>query len=219
MYRNFLYGVKTKSQPRWSGARRGSNRRPLRLEGLEDRMLLSGGPTIFTVTDTSGLSTDVGSLSFAIKQANANPNPAGSLIEFSTPLFSTPQTITLASTLALTGSAGPITIAGPGANLLTVSGGNAVEVFDVDFGATAVLSGLTISGGTASREAGGVFNDGTLTLLNSTVTANTVTGDGGEGGGVFNAGVMTISGCTITNNTVSGGTGRGEGGGVLTTTR
>jgi hypothetical protein len=217
MSRNSLYALKTKSQSHSNGAgeRHRRNRRSFGLERLEDRMMLSGGPTVFTVTDTSDLITDTGSLVFAIKQANANPNPAGSLIEFSTPLFSTPQTITLTSTLTLTGSAGPITIAGPGANLLTVSGGNAVEVFDVDFGTTAVLSGLTISGGSTTRDGGGVFNDGTLTLLNSTVTANTVTGDGGEGGGVYNEGVMTISGCTITNNTVSGGGGGGEGGGVI----
>ena len=213
MSRNFLYGLKTKSLSHSSAARdrHGRNRRPFGLERLEDRMMLSGGPTIFTVTDTSGLSTDTGSLVFALKEAIANPNPAGSLIEFSTPLFSTPQTITLTNTLDLFGSAGPITIDGPGANLLTVSGRNAVEVFEVDFDATAVISGLTITGGTAAREGGGIFNDGHLTLLNSTVTGNTISGSDGEGGGIINEGDMTISGCTITNNEVSGRDGFGGG--------
>lgn len=64
MYRNFLHVVKTKSNRPKSAARQrhGRNRPALGLEGLEDRMLLSGGPTIYTVSDTSGLSTDTGSL-------------------------------------------------------------------------------------------------------------------------------------------------------------
>ena len=138
------------------------------LEGLEGRVLLSLNPTIYTVTDTSDLVTDPGSLVYAINQANVNPNPAGSLIEFSTPFFSTPQTITLTSTLELSGTAGPITIAGPGANLLTVSGNNAVGVFTVPYNVTAVLSGLTILGGNSSFDGGGVDCDGSLTLLSST---------------------------------------------------
>ena len=100
------------SQPHPARAgRRG--RRSLGLEGLENRVLLSFSATVYTVTDTSDLVTDTGSLVYAIEEANANPNPAGSVINFSTPLFSTPQTITLTSTLELSGSAGPITIVGP----------------------------------------------------------------------------------------------------------
>ena len=126
MYRNFLSAVKTKSQRHPSGQRKRADRnhRPTQLEGLEDRRLLSGGPTVFTVTDTSDLPNDPGSLVSAINQANNNPNPAGSLIEFSKSIFSTPQTITLTSTLDLFGSAGPITIAGP-MKIKTVNSPNA----------------------------------------------------------------------------------------------
>jgi hypothetical protein len=213
MYRNFLYAVKTKSQRHPSGQRKRADRnhRPTPLEGLEDRRLLSGGPTVFTVTDTSDLPNDPGSLVSAINQANNNPNPAGSLIEFSKSVFSTPQTITLTSTLDLFGSAGPITIAGPGANLLNVSGNKTVEVFEVDEETTAVLSGLTISGGVASREGAGIFNEGILTISNSTIEDNTIAADDGEGAGVFNESVLTMSGCTITNNTLSGEDGQGGG--------
>jgi hypothetical protein len=184
----------------------------LELEGLEDRVLLSVNPTIYTVTDASDLVTDTGSLVYAIQQANANPNPAGSLIEFSPPFFSTPQTITLTSTLNLSGTAGPITITGPGANLLTVSGNKAVEVFDVNSGVTASLSGLTISNGLSSHNGGGIHNDGALTLLNSAVTNNEGIYGASlapvSGGGVQNDSSMTITGCTITNNSsVSNGGG------------
>ena len=213
MYRNFLCAVKTKSQRNSSGARKRPDRihRPTHLEGLEDRRLLSGGPTIFTVTDTSDLPNDTGSLVSAINQANVNPNPAGSLIEFSKSVFSTPQTITLTSTLELYGSAGPISIAGPGANLLTVNGNRTVEVFEVDFESTAVLSGLTISGGVSSREGAGIFNEGILTISNSTIQDNTIANDDGEGAGVFNESVLTMSGCTVTGNTISGVDGEGGG--------
>jgi hypothetical protein len=215
MYCNILRAVKTKSQRHSNGQRKRADRnhRPMPLEGLEDRRLLSGGPTIYTVTDTSSLSNDPASLVSAINQANNNPNPAGSLIEFSKSVFSTPQTITLTSTLELFGSAGPITIAGPGANLLTVSGNKTVEVFEVDFETTAVLSGLTISDGTSSREGAGILNEGVLTILNSTIQDNTIAGDDGEGAGVYNDGVLTMSGSTITNNALSGDD--GEGGGVV----
>ena len=74
------------------------------LEGLEERVLLSSGPTVFTVTSASGSAAAVGSLPFEITKANANTNTAGSVINFSQNLFkaATPRTITLSSTLALT---------------------------------------------------------------------------------------------------------------------
>ena len=104
------------------------------LEGLEDRLLLSGGPTIYTVNSTgngtSG-SGDSGTLPYVIGQANANPNTAGSVIQFDPTVFGSPQTITLSSTLMLSETAGPEVIDGPGASLVTVSGNNAVEVFSV----------------------------------------------------------------------------------------
>ena len=133
------------------------------------------------------------------------------MIEFSTPLFSTPQTITLTSTLVLSGSGGPITIDGPGANLLTVSGNNAVRVFAINAGVTAFLQGLTISSGLAT-DGGGINNDGRLYLFDSTIT-NNVADSGGDGGGIYNSTMLSISECTITNNSISGG--GGDGGGVF----
>ena len=97
------------------------------LEGLEDRVLLSGNPTYYTVnltSDTGASSgtdayptagTPSGDLLWAVTQANANTNSAGSVIEFDPTVFATPQTITLSSTLVLSESAGPEVIEGPGA--------------------------------------------------------------------------------------------------------
>jgi hypothetical protein len=205
-------------------------RRPRRLwalEGLEDRVLLSG-QSVYTVTDTSDSASDTGSLRYAVTQANADPNPSGSLIDFnlstSDPGYHATTgswTITLSSTLVLNESAGPEVIQGSGANLVTISGGNAVEVLQIASGVTAMVSGLTISQG----DGGGIGNSGTLNVTDCVIKNNittggfgggisnsgtlTVTGSAIEGnsadwgGGIENQGMMTISGCTITNNSAN----------------
>jgi len=173
------------------------------LEGLEERVLLSGNPTVYTVTDTSDNVTDTGSLRYAISQANANTNTAGSEITFSS-LFNMPQTISLGSTLALTETAGPEMIEGPGASNLTISGNNKVGVFNLAEGVTATLSGVTISGGMNNQAGGAIDNDGTLTVTNSTFINNT---SGADGGAVANDGTLAVTDCTIEKNTApfSGG--------------
>ena len=66
----------------WGGCR-GRPRRGRRLwllDGLEDRLLLSGNPTIYTVNSTDGGSSgsgDSGTLPYVIALADADPNPAG----------------------------------------------------------------------------------------------------------------------------------------------
>ena len=94
------------------------------LEHLEPRVVLS--PTIFTVNSTGNTSLGSGTsgtLPYVISQANANMNTQGSEIQFDSSVFSTPRTITLAATLVLSEKSGPEVIDGPGANLVTVSGG------------------------------------------------------------------------------------------------
>ena len=101
------------------------------LEALEDRLLLSGGPTVYTVnaiTDIGAGSGTAGDLLYCITQANSNSNSEGSEVQFDPTIFGTPQTITLSSTLTLSETAGPEVISGPGANLVTISGNNMVRV-------------------------------------------------------------------------------------------
>jgi chitinase len=202
---------KAMTSPSRRGARLRRGRRPAVLEALEDRVLLSTNPTAYTVTDTSDSAADTGSLRYAITQANANTDPAGSLIRFDPTVFSVPRTIALGSTLTLSETAGPEVIEGPGSSLLTISGNGAVEVFKVASTATtATLSGLTVSGGSAAHNGGGLDNEGTLSLTNCVVAGNSVSG-GGNGGGIYNNGPLTIADSTISGNSVSGG---GKGGGV-----
>ena len=89
-------------------------------------------------------------------------------------MFKTPQTITLSrhGQLELSDTTGTETITGPAAGV-TVSGGGASRVFQVDAGVTASISGLTITGGNAGYDnGGGLFNYGTTTLTDCTVSGN-----------------------------------------------
>ena len=123
-------------------------------------MLLSG-PTIYTVnvtTDSNPTSGGIGSgttgdFRYAISQAHANTNPAGSVIQFDPRVFnaSAPRTITPNLSLYLTETAGPEVIEGPGANILTIDGNNAV--WTRYLGIFSVFLGLLSRGETASEGA------------------------------------------------------------------
>lgn len=95
-----------------------------------------------------------------------------------------------------------LTISGPGASHLTISGGLSSRVIYVGApgGTPAVtISGLTISNGIAQpgEYGGGILNQGNLTLTNVAVSNNT-SYDGGSG--MQNEGFLSIDGCTFSNN-------------------
>ncbi len=97
---------------------------------------------------------------------------------------------------------GTETILGPAAGL-TVSGNDTSRVFQVDPSVSASISGLTITGGHADQ-GGGLFNSGTATLTNCTISGNTASG---KGGGFSSSGTGTLINCTISGNTASNGGG------------
>ncbi|MGP0069832.1 MAG: beta strand repeat-containing protein [Isosphaeraceae bacterium] len=177
------------------------------LEGLEHRVLLT--PTTYMVTSTSNDPTVLGSLPWAINQANNQGSPGyapansdGSQIAFDLSVFDTPQTIALTSTLELSETDGPEVIEGPGANVMTISGNGAVGVFQVASGVMATLSELTITDGRATQ-GGGIENAGTLTVARSGFDNN----EASDGGGIFNAGTLAVSVSTFSNNMTNRGGG------------
>ena len=89
-----------------------------------------------------------------------------------------------------------ISIEGPGAELLSIDAGGTSGVFTIDEGVTVSISGLTITGGSAT-EGGGIRNEGTLTVMNSTLRRNTAAS---IGGGIYNCGTLTITNCTLCGN-------------------
>ena len=103
-----------------------------------------------------------------------------------------------------------LSISGPGATYLAISGDNLnhaeYDVFQVDVGVTASISGVTIESG--NGYAGGILNDGTLTLSSSTLSGNS----GFVAGGIFNDGTLTLSSSTLSGNSAAGNSPAGGGG-------
>lgn len=123
----------------------------------------------------------------------------------------------LTGTLTLTGGElvinKSLTINGPGASVLAISGNHLGRVFHIIPGAgnTVNISNLTIkdglpkSDGTDFFGGGGVLiRNGTVNLTDCTITNNEATTAGNpSGGGIDNeGGVVTINRCSITNNKV-----------------
>jgi CSLREA domain-containing protein len=107
--------------------------------------------------------------------------------------FSVTGTITLTTALSVISS--NITINGPGASLLTISGNNNSRVFDVQSGTTAAITNLTIANGRATDGGGGIRNNGTVSLTNCDFYNNlSVTS---AGGAIYNNSSMTITNCNI----------------------
>jgi hypothetical protein len=201
------------------------DRRAWVLEGLEGRVLLSSSPTVFMVNSTGSGSTGTGTsgtLPYVIGLANANPNTGGSLIKFDSTVFpaSSSTTITLTSTLSLSETPGPEMIVGTvstavsGLPAVTVSGGGDVGVFSVTSGVTASITELTIANGSTGTNGGGILNQGTLTISDSTLTGDTAAGLGG--GIENNAGTLTVDDTFLAQcSAQSGGGGIEDDGGTL----
>lgn len=163
-----------------------------------------------TLTVTSLDDSGAGTLRSAIEQA-----ASGDTIDFQAGLSGT---ITLESPLPTLNL--DLTIQGPGAGLITVSGGDQHRVFFIASGAEVVISGLTVAdgftdfpvGGTETDGfGGGIFSLGSLTLEDSVLRDNFAEIGGG---GVSNAeGSLNVLRTTITGNSTAAG---GVGGGVDT---
>jgi hypothetical protein len=89
-----------------------------------------------------------------------------------------------------------------GGGLVTLSGGDTDRLFRVGEGVTVTLLNLTLRDGGNVDFAGAIFNQGTLTIRNSTLTDNTASGDIlAVGGAIFNQDTLTISNSTLAENT------------------
>ena len=186
---------------------------------LEDRQLLA----TFTVSNTlDAVNNNIpvtGSLRWAVDQAAA-AGGAG-VVDFSSSVFNTPQTITLTQLLTpiqINTPATSITINGPGTGLLTINGGGDGTVFEVDAGASATIEGMTITGASQGDNAA-VDDLGSLTMSNCIFTNNATSGLyvadsatvsncfflGGNsyfGAGIYvKGGTANFTNCTISNNT------------------
>jgi hypothetical protein len=187
----------------------------LRLEALEDRWLPS------TLTVLNNFDNGAGSLRAEITAAQS-----GDRIVFDKSLKG--QTITLTSgELAITQS---LTIDGPGAAKLTVSGNNASRVFDIRGSSTnVVIQDLTIANGFVSDTTvtgplgaaalgGGILdNQASLDLSHVTLANNEATNFIGGGGGVasISGAQLLVESSTFTGNVAAGTSIDSPGGAIL----
>lgn len=177
--------------------------------------------TTYTVTDTTN--SGPGSLRAAIESAN---NHVGAdIIEFN---IAFPNTITLNDTLLITDS---LTINGPGADSLTIDGGNNFDstwttvtitndfpVFYLSSG-TSIINGLTIKNGYIGII---IDTEAIASISNCIITQNYFSytlsnGNFLAGGGIYNQGSLTMDSCTVSANKGVEGGGAGEvaGGGIF----
>jgi hypothetical protein len=104
-----------------------------------------------------------------------------------------------------------ITISGRGSTLERSGSALAFRLLAVGTGGELTVQDLTLQGGSPSSAGGGIFNVGTLTVANCTITGNTAAF--GAGGGVASyTGTLTI-----VHSTLSGNTALYSGGGVVST--
>ena len=186
--------------------------------GAVEMDTIQTGPA-FVVTTTDD--HDDGACSFAdctLREAiNAANATSGSTVSFKSQVTGV---ITLQATLGGLTISNSVTVVGPGARTLAVSGNGAVRVFNVTSG-TSVISGLTIQDGSAAGTTGqtgmggGILNSASLTVNDCMFTGNSATGGNGltesnsggkgQGAAIYSAGILTLNRCTFSGNTATGG--------------
>jgi hypothetical protein len=159
--------------------------------------------SVLLVTNTQD--NGAGSLRDAVGLANMSPVPV--YISFATPLFATPQTITL--TGGEIGISQSMFIDGPSAGL-TINGSNTGRIFELNIPGTGdvTLSGLTLSNGGNVTYGGAIYaNDDNLTLLSCRVMTNNASFGAGISSSQSSSGTLTLETCTISGNTAITGAG------------
>lgn len=172
----------------------------------------------------AGWTRNVDAASFVV--ANVNDSGPGSLRQTILDATASPGADTITFHPTVTGTitilsehlpsiTDDLTIIGPGADVLAVSGNSLFNIFAVGGSEVTVsISGLSITNGFGGS-GGGIHNTGILTIANSKVSDNTAVV---SGGGIYNGGRLTITNSTFSGNTALLGGGIYENGLALTIT-
>jgi hypothetical protein len=176
---------------------------------------MAGGAQAATLTVTNTNPSGAGSL--LDRLITANGDPSADTIVFQSGVTGT---ITVGSPLPVSGTNG-ITIQGPGASVLAISGGDTQQVFAVTSPRSDAthneIDGLTITHGHTAANGGAIgWIPGSssnqnhplpLTLNNDVISDSVATGSH-NGGGIYSEGPLSLSNTTVTGNT-SGNRGGG----------
>jgi len=157
----------------------------------------------YTVTNLN----DSGPGSLRAAMTSAARDSAGK-VEFSSGLIGTINLFTPLPTVSL--PSGSLTITGPGAAHLTISGQNKTQILAIASG-TVTISGLTLANGLVSSGTGYTVDPGwggaiylakraTLNLSNDVFSGNVTTAGAGGGGAILTEGNLTITGTTFAGN-------------------
>ena len=159
--------------------------------------VLAAGITVNSLADTAA-DDGVCTLREAIASANSDTTSGATAGECAAGAGADTITFSVAGTITLASGLPPIAsdVVVDGANAITVDGNSSTRVVEVQAGHSAVLSGITISGGSDAL-GGGILNDGQLTLSDSTITGNQASL---IGGGLQNTGTATVTNTTFSGN-------------------
>jgi hypothetical protein len=97
-----------------------------------------------------------------------------------------------------------ITIDGNGSTIRRASSAPEFRIITVGSHGTLTLQETTVRGGKMATYGGGVLNRGRMTITNSTISGNSISGFFAPGGGVLNRGRLTITNSTISGNSTFG---------------
>jgi hypothetical protein len=164
----------------------------------------------------TAVNNGVCTLRAAIEETNAHAGSDGIFFDIPTtdPGYSN-GTWTINLSKALPDISDAVNISGPGADKLTINGGNAFRVFNVTTTGTVSFSHLSIANGNAvSNNGGGIQNAsiGTVNVTNCTLSGNAAN----NGGGIYNAttGTVNVSNSTLSDNSANGPSQLPSGGGI-----
>jgi hypothetical protein len=151
--------------------------------------------------NSGGCTADDCTLLEAVNAAESDPD--ASIINFAPTVTGTITNLLAPNGFTLTT---PVTINGPGARYLTISGGSSSRIF-ATYG-TVAISGLTLADGRRDNSDGaGIFvGGGSLTLTDCAIRNCFALGTpGGNGGGLYNVGTgsVVLTRCTFFNNFAS----------------
>jgi CSLREA domain-containing protein len=168
----------------------------------------------YTVTKTADTNDGTCDADCSLREAiaAANGTADNDNILFALPFFSSPQVITLGGSELVVANNGSLSIYGPGANLLTISGNNASRILVSGANVVVNIHNLRFTAGngagaTNTGRGGAIYNvGGTMVITNSILTGNSAA----NGGALNNAASaspnpvvpanLTLINCIVSNN-------------------